>query len=86
MFRRAALIAAGAALLGVGGAHAQQPPAARADVRDAQGKSVGEVLLTQHPQGVLVRAELSGLPSGWHGFHIHEVGKCDAPKFESAES
>ena len=27
---------------------------------------------------------LTGLPPGTHGIHIHEVGKCEPPKFESA--
>jgi len=28
--------------------------------------------------------QVSGLPAGDHGVHIHAVGKCDGPKFESA--
>ena len=38
---------------------------------------------TQAASGVLVAAELSGLPAGPHGFHIHETGTCEPP-FESA--
>ena len=46
---------------------------------------MGMVTLTQGPQGVLVSADLSGLPPGGHGFHIHAVGAC-APDFSAAGS
>ncbi|HEY0523421.1 MAG TPA: superoxide dismutase family protein [Stellaceae bacterium] len=65
-------------------AAAQEASAAgKAAMQDAQGKSVGTVMLTQAPKGVVVRAELTGLPPGWHGIHIHAVGKCEPP-FQSA--
>jgi superoxide dismutase, Cu-Zn family len=35
--------------------------------------------------GVHISGELTGVPNGDHGFHIHETGACDAAaKFESA--
>ena len=37
----------------------------------------------QTPAGVLIKLQLKGLPPGEHAFHIHAVGKCEAP-FESA--
>ena len=36
------------------------------------------------PQGVIVLAQLRGLPPGFHGFHVHETGRCDGPSFTSA--
>ena len=59
--------------------------AASAKLVDKNGKSVGSVTLTETPHGVLVRAELYGLPPGGHGFHIHEAGSC-APDFAAAGS
>jgi Cu-Zn family superoxide dismutase len=56
---------------------------ANALLKDKQGKDVGTVELTQTPAGVLLRLSLKGVPAGERAFHIHEVGKCDAP-FESA--
>lgn len=50
---------------------------------DLQGEVVGEIVLAQAPQGVGIRGDLSGLPPGVHGFHIHQTGQCDPP-FESA--
>jgi superoxide dismutase, Cu-Zn family len=58
---------------------------ARAELRDAQGRRVGEVTLTQTPRyGLLLRATFDGLPPGVHAFHIHAVGRCDPPDFASA--
>lgn len=51
---------------------------------NAEGKEVGFVQLRETPQGVIVHAELEGLPEGWHGFHLHTTGKCDPPDFTSA--
>ena len=42
------------------------------------------MLLLAVPSGVLIDANLSAVPPGYHGFHIHEVGKCEPPDFKSA--
>jgi Cu-Zn family superoxide dismutase len=68
------------------GAVSAPPPATgalQASLADAQGKPVGSVTLRETPNGVLVEAELAGLPPGEHGFHVHEKGAC-TPPFESA--
>ena len=63
------------------------PGSARADasatLRDAAGKTVGEVQLRETPHGVLIHAVLEGLPPGKHAFHVHEHGRCEG-KFDSA--
>ena len=45
----------------------------------------GSVKFYQLPGGVLVEAELTGLPSqppsGFFAFHIHEGGSCEGPGF-----
>ncbi len=48
---------------------------------DAQGTgaSVGIILVSETPYGVLFTPALSGLPPGAHGFHLHENASC-APK------
>lgn len=65
-------------------AHAAEPMI-HADVIDANGKTVGMVMLRQTPTGVLVSADIKGIPAGEHGFHFHEKGVCDpAQKFTTA--
>jgi Cu-Zn family superoxide dismutase len=49
-----------------------------------QGQPIGTAYLTQDTVGVRVRAEVSGLTPGEHGFHIHSRGACDSPEFKSA--
>jgi Cu-Zn family superoxide dismutase len=56
---------------------------ANAQLKDASGKAVGDVDLMQTPAGVLIKLQIKGLPAGEHAFHVHAVGKCEAP-FESA--
>jgi superoxide dismutase, Cu-Zn family len=69
--------------LSAAGASAQE--VAHAEFRDGQGRRVGEATISQTPRyGVLIRASFDGLPAGTRAFHIHEVGRCDAPDFQSA--
>lgn len=57
-----------------------------APVQDGAGADVGSVTATETASGALqVTLDLHGLPPGQHAVHIHEVGKCDAPKFEGAK-
>lgn len=42
------------------------------------GNEIGTGTLTGTPEGVLIEVDLKDLPEGWHGFHIHEQGVCDA--------
>jgi len=58
----------------------------RAQVRlsDAAGHDVGEVSFIDEGGTVRVIVGLQGLPSGWHGFHIHGVGDCTPPAHTSA--
>lgn len=42
----------------------------------ADQKSVGEVVFTETPYGLLISPTLSGLPAGLHGFHLHQHPNC----------
>ena len=44
---------------------------------DGIGASVGTVTLQDSPVGLIIQTNLSHLPIGPHGFHIHEKGSCE---------
>ncbi len=49
-------------------------------LRDADGKALGRAVLRQRREGsVRVQVSARGLTPGFHGFHIHEQGVCEAP-------
>ena len=76
--------AAAAALLAVCIARsATAADIANAQLKDSSGKAMGDIDMTQTPAGVLIKLQLKGLAPGEHAFHVHAVGKCEAP-FESA--
>ncbi|PKA40660.1 superoxide dismutase [Rhizobium sullae] len=61
-------------------AFAQDKQTAVANFVGEDGKENGRAMLTAAANGgVLIELEVSGLPANrWVGFHVHEVGKCDA--------
>jgi len=60
------------------------PPAAVAHFADANGRVVGHAVLLQDGGGVRIVIDLNGVKTGTKAVHIHEVGRCDPPSFESA--
>jgi Cu-Zn family superoxide dismutase len=59
-------------------------PAAVAQLKDASGRVVGKAVLVQDNGTVRIVLDVTGLPRGDKGAHIHAVGTCDPPGFESA--
>ena len=55
-----------------------------AELIDTEGTIVGAAVLTEEDDGVRVKINANDLSEGQHGFHFHEVGKCELPDFESA--
>src|SRR6204780_3267718 len=76
----------GVALLAFGFAFALTIAAKTAvHLNDAQGKSVGTVVLYENKEGgVGLELNLENLPPGEHAIHFHQNAKCDAPDFKSA--
>lgn len=58
--------------------------AAIATLRNSDGSTAGTVRLAEAEGGVLVRVDATGLPAGFHGFHVHDVGECTGPSFTSS--
>lgn len=59
-------------------------PIGRAVLKTADGSDAGTVTAFRGPRGLLFRVEGQGWPAGWHGVHLHQVGKCEGPGFTSA--
>ena len=51
---------------------------------DAQGKAVGTVTVMPMASATVFQLDLTGLPPGPHAIHVHAVGTCAPPGFESA--
>jgi Cu-Zn family superoxide dismutase len=62
------------------------PVGAVADMAGPDGRSMGRVTFTDSGNRLVVEGRLTGLPPGFHGFHVHAMGKCEAgpPAFGSA--
>jgi superoxide dismutase, Cu-Zn family len=92
MLKPAILILNAALTLVIANGWAQTPTGTTGDASttaggtfiDSQSRPVGEVRLQQTPHGVLIKIDLENATPGMHAWHIHSVGKCDAPSFESA--
>lgn len=58
---------------------------ARASLRNVHGSEIGVAVLLEELSGVRIAVDIhSSLHPGDKGFHIHEVGTCAGPDFESA--
>jgi superoxide dismutase, Cu-Zn family len=60
------------------------PKSAHADIVNAQGQKIGAAKILTVKEGVKIEVNVSQLPPGTHGIHIHAVGKCEGPDFMSA--
>ena len=63
-----------------------EPQKVSATLKNVNGAAVGRVTFTaaSAKAPVEVRVSVRRLQRGFHGFHVHAVGKCDAPTFMSA--
>ncbi len=50
------------------------------------GSIAGTITFTKTEKGTRVQADLTGVPAGKHGFHIHEFGDASSPDGKSAGS
>ncbi|MEX3314314.1 superoxide dismutase family protein [Sulfitobacter sp. PS-8MA] len=65
-------------------AESHMPSAATAEVQGKDGIS-GRVTLNITPSDrILVLIDVTGVPAGTHGVHLHETGDCSAEDYKSA--
>ncbi|MGH3351501.1 MAG: superoxide dismutase family protein [Nocardioides sp.] len=78
----AALAACGVLVLTACGAESDSGAADRDEVTSKfagpDGKRVGTVEVDEDDGAVQVSVEVSGLEAGYHGFHVHTTGECEA--------
>ncbi len=55
-----------------------------ATLRTATGVDVGRATATEVAGGIRFTVDAKGMPAGTHGTHVHTIGRCDPPGFESA--
>ena len=78
------VLAVGLVFLLASNASAQGQSRAYAELKDKDGKSVGTANLREAAGGVVIQLQVKGLSPGLHAIHVHAVGKCEAPAFDSA--
>lgn len=60
---------------------------AEASIIDVSGSTVGRVVFSHNETSLLlVEVEVSNLEPGFHAFHVHAVGECDASSDEPFSS
>lgn len=57
---------------------------AAAGLFNAQGTNVGEARFLRDGDAIRMIVEVTALPAGTHGIHLHTTGLCEAPGFTSA--
>jgi Cu-Zn family superoxide dismutase len=69
-----------------GGGVLVMPKRASVAVVGAGGKTIGQAMLSEAPDGVMIRIELApgALSEGWHGIHLHEKADCADAAFKTA--
>jgi superoxide dismutase, Cu-Zn family len=53
-------------------------------LKTAAGVDVGRATATEVAGGMRFTIDAKAMPAGTHGAHVHMVGRCDGPGFESA--
>jgi Cu-Zn family superoxide dismutase len=63
---------------------AQIAQSAHADIVNATGQKIGTATFAAATGAVRIDVDVTQLPPGTHGIHIHAVGKCEGPDFKTA--
>jgi len=63
---------------------ADRPWEAWAELKNAAGQSVGSAVFREEGGRAHIVVQAQGLAPGRHGIHVHAVGRCEPPAFQSA--
>ena len=66
------------------GETAQQGMSVPFPILGPNGEPHGFVTFFSEGQHAEIKVQADGLPAGEHGIHLHAVGKCEGPAFQSA--
>lgn len=64
--------------------HHGQAGGAKATLKSADGQPRGMAMISEAGGGLKVHVMAEGIAPGVHGVHLHTVGKCDGPDFQTA--
>ena len=65
-------------------AASEAPLVGWAELKNVRGESVGSAVFREEDGRVRIVVQASGLTPGRHGIHVHAVGRCEPPTFQSA--
>lgn len=55
-----------------------------AALRTADGQQIGTASVREELGATVLTVDVNRMPAGTYGMHVHAVGKCEGPAFESA--
>jgi Cu-Zn family superoxide dismutase len=85
MMPRSAILTVGLSLAMTSGQGCAAQGQTLVTLHDARGTAIGTATLEPSAtSGLTIGLDLKGLPPGEHAVHLHQVAKCEGPKFESA--
>ncbi|QQS01909.1 MAG: superoxide dismutase family protein [Austwickia sp.] len=76
--------AAGGHGAAAGGTSSGGAALASGDIVDPAGKKLGKVAVSKGEHGLTVQVSATGMPAGFHGLHLHAVGKCEPKSADPA--
>lgn len=49
------------------------------------GETIGTIIIGEKSAGIELKVDVTGIPPGDHGFHVHETGDCSSAKKDGVD-